>query len=142
MLELYAGVLRRDFYNHVRDESTSCVLMNNIQQTRIQLEKTYQAMGGQELEEDAAAVLNQLQAKLCKDLDDLAHVFADSFKVTLLLSLSRPFLLSPFSRFSLPSRTASTSRSSPWASFSSRSRAAATAREEDEAAFCSQSLPF
>ena len=42
VLTLYADVLRRDFYNHVRDESTSCVLMNNIQQTRIQLEKTYQ----------------------------------------------------------------------------------------------------
>ena len=34
----------------------------------------------QELEEDAAGVLNQLQAKLCKDLDELAHVFAESFK--------------------------------------------------------------
>ena len=25
-------------------------------------------------------MLNQLQAKLCKDLDELAHVFAESFK--------------------------------------------------------------
>lgn len=50
--------------------------MNNIQQTRIQLEKTYQSMGGQELEEDAASVLNQLQSKLNKDLDELAQIFA------------------------------------------------------------------
>ncbi len=54
--------------------------MNNIQQTRIQLEKTYQSMGGQELEEETASVLNQLQSKLNKDLDELAHVFATSFK--------------------------------------------------------------
>ena len=35
--------------------------MNNIQQTRIQLEKTYHAMGGKELEEDASSVLQNLQ---------------------------------------------------------------------------------
>lgn len=77
VLTLYADVLKQDFPSHVKDESTACVLMNNIQQTRIQLEKTYQSMGGQELEEDAAGVLNQLQAKLNKDLDQLAHIFAD-----------------------------------------------------------------
>jgi protein unc-13 len=54
----------------------ACVLMNNIQQTRIQLEKTYHAMGGQELEEDAATVLNQLQSQLNVVLNDLAHIFA------------------------------------------------------------------
>ena len=64
VLTLYADVLKKDFHNHVKDESTACVLMNNIQQTRIQLEKTYQSMGGQELEEDAAGVLNQLQVNM------------------------------------------------------------------------------
>ena len=53
--------------------------MNNIQQTRIQLEKTYHAMGGQELEEDAASVLNQLQSRLNGVLDELANIFATSF---------------------------------------------------------------
>lgn len=53
--------------------------MNNIQQTRIQLEKTYQAMGGKELEADAESILNQMQSKLNVDLDHLAHVFAMSF---------------------------------------------------------------
>ncbi len=69
----------QDFPNHVRDEATACVLMNNIQQTRIQLEKTYHSMGGEELEEDTAGVLNQLQSKLNKDLDELAHVFATRY---------------------------------------------------------------
>ena len=54
----------------------ACVLMNNIQQTRVQLEKTYQAMGGQELEEDAASILNQMQTRLNGVLDNLARVFA------------------------------------------------------------------
>ena len=56
----------------------ACVLMNNIQQTRIQLEKTYQAMGGGNLLEDAASILNQLQSTLNKVLDQLARQFADS----------------------------------------------------------------
>ena len=56
----------------------ACVLMNNIQQTRIQLEKTYQSMGGSNLLEDAASILNQLQSTLNKVLDQLARQFADS----------------------------------------------------------------
>ena len=55
----------------------ACVLMNNIQQTRIQLEKTYQSMGGSELEEDAASTLNQLQSTLNGVLDHLASIFAE-----------------------------------------------------------------
>jgi protein unc-13 len=57
----------------------ACVLMNNIQQTRIQLEKTYHAMGGKELEEDSASVLNQLQSKLNLVLDELARIFATRY---------------------------------------------------------------
>ncbi|XP_071749707.1 protein unc-13 homolog B isoform X5 [Lepeophtheirus salmonis] len=79
VLTAYANILKGDFHNHVKDEPTACVLMNNIQQTRIQLEKTYNAMGGQELEEDAASVLNQLQSTLNGVLDELAHLFAMSF---------------------------------------------------------------
>ena len=41
----------------------------------------------QELEEDAAGVLNQLQAKLCKDLDELGHVYAESFKDRVAISV-------------------------------------------------------
>jgi protein unc-13 len=79
VLMAYSDVLKRDFPNHVKDESTACVLMNNIQQTRIQLEKTYVAMGGNSLEQDAAQPLNELQSHLNVVLDELAHVFAVSF---------------------------------------------------------------
>jgi len=79
VLMTYSDVLKRDFPNHVKDESTACVLMNNVQQTRIQLEKTYVAMGGNSLEQDAAQPLNELQSNLNVVLDELAHVFAVSF---------------------------------------------------------------
>merc|ERR1719150_1265852 len=78
VLMAYADMLTADFPNHLRDERMACVLMNNIQQTRIQLEKTYQAMGGSNLLEDAASILNQLQSTLNKVLDQLARQFADS----------------------------------------------------------------
>ena len=55
----------------------ACAMMNNIQQTRIQLEKTYLSMGGKELEEDAAGILTQLQSTLTRDLDQLAHKFSE-----------------------------------------------------------------
>jgi len=51
--------------------------MNNIQQTRVQLEKTYHAMGGKELEENTANMLNQLQSRLNSQiLDEMAKIFA------------------------------------------------------------------
>jgi len=79
VITAYSDLLKNDFPNHVKDEPTACVLMNNIQQTRVQLEKTYHAMGGKELEEDASSVLQQLQSKLNVVLDALANIFAMSF---------------------------------------------------------------
>jgi protein unc-13 len=52
-------------------------MMNNIQQLRVQLEKMFEQMGGDKLEEDAATILNDLQANLNNALDDLATLFAD-----------------------------------------------------------------
>ena len=69
----------------------ACVLMNNIQQTRIQLEKTYHAMGGKELEEDSASVLNQLQSRLNLVLDELARIFATRYSLNNLVILSFTF---------------------------------------------------
>jgi protein unc-13 len=51
--------------------------MNNIQQLRIQLEKMFEQMGGEKLEEDAANILKDLQQQLNSILDELALQFAN-----------------------------------------------------------------
>lgn len=53
--------------------------MNNIQQLRIQLEKMFESMGGEKLEEDAANILKDLQQQLNNILDELALQFANRY---------------------------------------------------------------
>ena len=69
--------------------------MNNIQQTRIQLEKTYVSMGGNSLEQDAAQPLNELQSHLNVVLDELAHVFAVRLVLVLVSTLCLILLCTP-----------------------------------------------
>lgn len=47
-----------------------------MQQLRVQLEKLFETMGGDKLEEDAASILNQLQNDLNIAIDELAALFA------------------------------------------------------------------
>ena len=77
VLKAYSDLLKGDFPKIVKDERQACAVMNNVQQTRIQLEKTYLSMGGKELQEDAAEVLKQLQSNLNADLDELAYKFSE-----------------------------------------------------------------
>jgi hypothetical protein len=61
----------------------ACVLMNNVQQTRVQLEKTYHAMGGKDLEENTADILNKLQSRLSSEiLDEMAKIFVTRLFLT------------------------------------------------------------
>ncbi|XP_037051144.1 protein unc-13 homolog B isoform X10 [Bradysia coprophila] len=80
VLIAYADIVKKDFPEHMKDERIACILMNNIQQLRVQLEKMFESMGGDKLEEDAANILKELQQNLNTALDDLASLFADSLE--------------------------------------------------------------
>ncbi|XP_030379550.1 uncharacterized protein LOC115627839 isoform X6 [Scaptodrosophila lebanonensis] len=80
VLIAYADIVKMEFPEHMKDERIACILMNNIQQLRVQLEKMFESMGGDKLEEDAANILKELQQNLNSALDDLASQFAISLE--------------------------------------------------------------
>ncbi|XP_021201141.3 protein unc-13 homolog A isoform X1 [Helicoverpa armigera] len=80
VLIAYADIVKKEFPEHLKEERVACILMNNIQQLRVQLEKMFEAMGGTKLERDAADILKDLQNRLNGTLDDLASMFAISLE--------------------------------------------------------------
>ncbi|CAG9772673.1 unnamed protein product [Ceutorhynchus assimilis] len=80
VLIAYADIVKKEFPEHLKEERIACILMNNIQQLRVQLEKMFESMGGEKLEEDAANILKELQQTLNGSLDELAHQFASSLE--------------------------------------------------------------
>ncbi|CAG7822724.1 unnamed protein product [Allacma fusca] len=80
VLIAYAEIVKKEFPTHMSDERIACILMNNIQQLRVQLEKLFEAMGGEKLEEDAANILKELQQSLNSVLDELALQFTKSLE--------------------------------------------------------------
>ncbi len=79
----YANAIRRNFEQFGGQDRICSILMNNIQQLRLNLEQLYELMGGQQLDDETKLMLNDLQKQLSDVLDELSAMFVKSIEPTI-----------------------------------------------------------
>ncbi|CAF2442366.1 unnamed protein product [Rotaria sp. Silwood2] len=91
VLLAYANAIRRTF-EHVGGEDHVCsILMNNIQQLRLNLEQLYEIMGGAQLDDETKFRLTELQKQLSDVLDELSAMFVKSIEPTIRQSIEEVY---------------------------------------------------
>ena len=83
VLLAYANEIRRTF-EHVGGHDHIClILMNNTQQLRLNLEKFYESLGGEQLDDETKSRLKELQNQLSDVLDELSAIYIKSIEPTI-----------------------------------------------------------
>lgn len=83
VLGKYSEILKAEFPSFISNDKIACVLMNNVAQMRIMLDKMVEAMSdamSEEMEEDAANILRGLQQSISRLLDELSAAFSNSMR--------------------------------------------------------------
>ena len=83
VLLAYANEIRRTF-EHVGGHDYICsILMNNIQQLRLYLERLYESMGAAQLDDETKSRLKTLQEQLKDVLEELSIIYIKSIEPTI-----------------------------------------------------------
>ncbi|CAH8641317.1 unnamed protein product [Schistosoma haematobium] len=80
VLLAYADRVLADFSTYKTDQRVACILVNNTQQLRVQLEKVYENMARESLESNTRDRLSALQGRLNEVVDKLAIQLTDQFE--------------------------------------------------------------
>ncbi|CAH8866273.1 unnamed protein product [Trichobilharzia szidati] len=80
VLLAYADRVLADFPMYKSDQRVACILVNNTQQLRVQLEKVYENMARESLESNTRDRLSALQGRLNEVVDKLAVQLTDQFE--------------------------------------------------------------
>lgn len=87
----YANAIRRTFEQYAGQDRICSILMNNIQQLRLNLEQLYELMGGGQLDDQTKIMLNDLQKQLSDVLDELSAMFVKSIQPTIRQSIEEVY---------------------------------------------------